>query len=270
MKPWKLISLPSDKDKEFCVISLNTYNQLALDHLKDSSIYLEVIGIQSTQVENLISNAWTDICKRRDMPNRYKNNFITRNNKLTSFCHLIKTHKRDTTLQIRPIISSLEGSLHKISWLLVQILKPLLLTFPGHVKNPHEVIHRLTQVNTDQLKQNNYTFSFNVISLDTTRPAHPTIYIISEHIISKNLYCHKLTATDIHQLLSIYSRQYLLYYLRKYRLTNIRTTHWFQYIIYGSTRTSSTIHLPLIHILHKMYRRYTYVDIIQRKSYCHI
>ena len=75
-------------------------------------IYSEVTGIQSTLLENLISNAWTKICKRRNIPNKYKNNFITRNNKLPSFYHFIKTHKRDTTLQIRPIISSLERPLY--------------------------------------------------------------------------------------------------------------------------------------------------------------
>ena len=64
-------------------------------------------------------------------------------------------------------------------------------------------MHRLTQLNTEQLMQNNYTFSLNVISLYTTVPSQPAIDIISEHIISKNLYCHKLKAIDIHQLLFI-------------------------------------------------------------------
>ena len=136
MRNKALIYLSSDKDKEFCVISQNTYNQLILDHLKDNNIYSEVTGIQSTQLENLIYNAWTNICKQRNIPNKYKNNFSIRNNKLPSFYHLIKIHKTDITLQIRPIISSLEGPLYKISWLLSQILKPLLPTFSGHVKLP--------------------------------------------------------------------------------------------------------------------------------------
>ena len=122
---------------------------MALDHLKDN-IYSEVTGIQSTQLENLINNAWTNICKWRNIPNKYENNFITHNNKLPSFYHLIKTHTSDTTLQIRPIISSLEGSLYRISWLLAQILKPLLPTFSVNVKNSIEVIHRLTQLNKIQ------------------------------------------------------------------------------------------------------------------------
>ena len=162
----ELIYLPSVKGKEFCVISQNTYNQLALDHLKDNNIYSEVTGIQSTQLEILINNARTNICKWRNIPDKYKNNFITQNNKLLSFYHLIKTHKTDTTLQIRPIISSLERPLYKISWLLSQILKPLLPTFLGHVKNS-EIIHKLTQLNTEQLMQNNYAFSLDVISLYT-------------------------------------------------------------------------------------------------------
>ena len=35
--------------------------------------------------------------------------------------YLIKTRKRDTTLQIRPLFSSLEGGLYKISCLLTNI-----------------------------------------------------------------------------------------------------------------------------------------------------
>ena len=73
-------------------------------------------------------------------------------------------------------------------------------TFSGHVKNSDEVIHRLPQLNTLQLKQNIYAFTLHTISLYTTVPVHPAIDIISGHIIPKNLYYHKLTATDIHRL----------------------------------------------------------------------
>ena len=203
MRYKELIYLPSDKGKEFCVISRNTYNQLALNHFKDNNIYTEVTDIQSTQLENLINNAWTNICKRRNIRNKYKNNFNTQNNKLPNFYHPIKTHRTNTRLKIRPILSNLERPLYEIPWLLAQTLKPLLPTFPGHVKNSDEVIHWLTQLNAEKLKQNNYAFSLGVISLYTTVLAQPTIDIISEHIISKNLYCHKLIASGIHQLLSI-------------------------------------------------------------------
>ena len=101
MRYKELIYLPSDKGKEFYVISRNTYNQLALNHLKDNNIYTEVTDIQSTQLENLINNAWTNICQWRNIRNKYKNNFITRNNKLPSFYHPIKTHRTNTTFQIR-------------------------------------------------------------------------------------------------------------------------------------------------------------------------
>ena len=42
----ELIYLLSDKGKEFCVISQNNYDQLAIDHLKDNNIYSEVTDIQ--------------------------------------------------------------------------------------------------------------------------------------------------------------------------------------------------------------------------------
>ena len=115
----------------------------------------------------------------------------------------IKTYKTDTILLIRHIISSLGEPLYKISRLLSQILKPLLPTFSGHIKNSDEVIQRLIQQNTEQLTRNNYVFSLYVVSLYTTVPAHPAIDFISEDIITKNLYCHKQTERDIHQLLSI-------------------------------------------------------------------
>ena len=114
-----------------------------------------------------------------------------------------------TTLQIRPIISSLEGPLYKLSWFLAQILKAFLPTFSGHDKNSDEVIHRLTQLNTEQLKQNNYTFSLDVISLYTTVPAHPAIdikaYNLQELILSQTN-SNRYTSTIIH-----YSRQYILH-----------------------------------------------------------
>ena len=62
MRNKELIYLPSDKGKEFCVISQNTYKQLAQDHLKDNNIYSEVTDIQSTQLENLINNTWLVGC----------------------------------------------------------------------------------------------------------------------------------------------------------------------------------------------------------------
>ena len=70
MRNKELLYLPSDKGKEFYVISKNTYNQWALDHLKDNNIYSEVTGIQSTQLENPNNNALTNICKRRNIPNK--------------------------------------------------------------------------------------------------------------------------------------------------------------------------------------------------------
>ena len=78
----------------------------------------------------------------------------------------------------------------------------MLPTFLRHVRNADEGIHRITQLNTEQLDQN-YAFNLNVMSICTTVPTHPAIDIISEHIITKNLYHHKQTATDIHLLLSI-------------------------------------------------------------------
>ena len=62
----------------------------------------------------------------------------------TSSKHTNLSHLLD-----RPIISSLKEPFYKISWLFSQILKPWLSTFLGLVKNSDEVIHKLTQLNTE-------------------------------------------------------------------------------------------------------------------------
>ena len=97
-------------------------------------------------------------------------------------------------------------------------MKPLLPNFSGHVKNSDEVIHRPSQLNTEQLLQNNYAFGLDIISLYTIVPAHPAIDIILSYIISKNLYCYRLIATGIHQLLSIIvDNTYFTYNVNTYK-----------------------------------------------------
>ena len=86
----------------------NIYNQLSQDHLKYNNIYSEVTGIQSNQS---IMHGLTSVNRAI-----YKiNTRITLLLEITNYLiyYLIKTHKSETTLQIRPIISSLEGPLYK-------------------------------------------------------------------------------------------------------------------------------------------------------------
>ena len=103
----------------------------------------------------------------------------------------------------------------------------------------------------------------DIISLYPTVPAQPAIDIISEHIISRNSYCHKLTATDIYQLLSIRGdNTYFTYNGNTYKQTSgipmgSKHIRHISYFIYGPTRTSATIYLHIMFILHKIYRRYS-------------
>ena len=124
--------------------------------------------------------------------------------------------------------------------------------------------------------QKNLRLSLDVISLYTKVPADPVIDIISEHIISKNLYCHKLTATDIHQLLSIIvDNTYFTYNGNTYKqITGLPMPSSISGILAISymdqLKRRALSHLPIMHILHKIYRGYTHVDIIQRRSHRHI
>ena len=84
------------------------------------------------------------------------------------------------------------------------------------IKNSDKIIHRVTQQNTEQLKQNNYAFSLDVISLYTTA----IIYLHTQQsyirtyfpeLILSQTNSNRYTPTIIHC-----SRQYLLHLQRKY------------------------------------------------------
>lgn len=111
----------------------------------------------------------------------------------TSFKHKVTTHA-----QIRPIVSSLNGPLYKISWLLTHLLKPLPSTFPAHVSSSDQVQDRLYGLQPQQLHLNNYIFSLNVVSLYISITAHFAINLIFNQVSSNDLYCFRITPTDIH------------------------------------------------------------------------
>ena len=94
--------------------------------------------------------------------------------------------------------------------------------FVSHlVKNSDEVIHRQTQLNTEQPKQNNYAFSLDKISLlhhSTCTPSnryHIRTYNLQELLLSQTY------KTDKHQLLSIIvDNTYFTYNGNTYKLTS--------------------------------------------------
>jgi hypothetical protein len=97
------IYLPSDKGGEFCVIDLQTYNEAALQHLEDPHTYRKIPRMSAKTVEGKINPVWKDICVRRNIPKFVKRSYVSNNTELPRFYHLVKTHKLEQGIKIRPI-----------------------------------------------------------------------------------------------------------------------------------------------------------------------
>lgn len=100
------IYLPSDKGGEFCVIDLQTYNEAALQHLEDPHTYRKIPRMSAKTVEGKINPVWKDICVRRNIPKFVKRSYVSNNTELPRFYHLVKTHKLEQGIKIRPIVSN--------------------------------------------------------------------------------------------------------------------------------------------------------------------
>lgn len=69
--------------------------------------------------------------------------------------------------------------------------------FLGHIKNSYEIIKRLCQLPTDQLRQNRYAYNLDVVLIDITLPAHSAVNLLIDYIVASG------TAAALRQSLSI-------------------------------------------------------------------
>ena len=140
LKEKNYICLPSDKGTEFCIIHQDTYTQVALAHLNNSSTYQKVPRMSAKTVENKVNSTWKNVCLQNEIPSFVRKSFIAANTNLPRFYHLIKTHKTGPVIKIWPIVSNTNGPAQRLSWLLANALKPLLKAFPAHLENSLELI----------------------------------------------------------------------------------------------------------------------------------
>lgn len=96
------------------------------------------------------------------------------------FYHLIKIHKPDPDLRIRPIVSS-RGPSHKLSWLLSRLLKSLLRTVPVNLENSLELLNEIRN-RPESSKEKAYPFSLDVVALYTSVPQSDAVKILEEKL----------------------------------------------------------------------------------------
>ena len=213
LKQKPLIYLPSDKGGEFCVIEENRYKEAGLTHLNDPEFYRKIAHITPKAIELRINNVWKTICQIKNIPDRIRKSFITKNSRVPRFYHLIKTHKPLVNLKVRPIVSNCNGPTEKLSWLLTKILTPLLDNVPAHLKNSNTLIERLQTLTPSVRQQYPYPFSLDVVALYTSIPVEDAI-TNTINILERDHFHHSsLSNSDINDLLKVLlSNTYFQFY----------------------------------------------------------
>ena len=197
------VHLPSDKDTEFCVIDETRYNIAAENHLQDPNTYKNIPRMTATTVEKKINKTWKNIlCKKRNIPKRMKNSFVSSNTDLPRYYQLIKTHKINQGIKIRPIVSNNNGATKRISWLLFYILTPKLTEVPAHLENSMSLINKIQSLDVATNNEFPYPFSLDVVSLYTSIPIQEAIENIVERLETNTTYC-SLTTDVIKNLLTV-------------------------------------------------------------------
>jgi len=151
-------------------------------------------------IENKINNTWKDICQRRNVPRRVERSYISTNTDLPRFYHLIKTHKLQQGIHIRPIVSNINGPTSRLSWLMSHLLKPFLADIPAHLENSLELMTDIQTRDHTMHQLSPYPFSLDVTALYTSVPINEAIDNVSNRIISP---IQTLTKEDIKALLTV-------------------------------------------------------------------
>ena len=143
------------------------------------------------------------MCKRRNFDKSTYKSYLTLHSDIPDFYHLIKTHKNSPELKIRPIVSNIRGPTKKISWLLVQILRPLLRSVPAHLENSFDLIQRIKNIDLSNNRQYTYPCSFDVVSLYTCIPIQQAIDNVMMIIKELKFHFFGLKNDDIQDLLTV-------------------------------------------------------------------
>lgn len=203
LKEKPLVCLPSDKGTEFCVIDRDRYITAGKKHLSDEHTYKKITRMSAKTIESKVNKVWKDICKKRNIPKRILRSFITTNSDIPRFYHLIKTHKQNDELKIRPIVSNVNGPTTKVAWLLTFLLKPLLREIPAHLESSAELINRINQLEQNTQERYTYPCSFDVVSLYTSIPSSDAITIVIDKLQFSSFCYNGITPDDLRDLLIV-------------------------------------------------------------------
>ena len=124
----------------------------------------------------------TNVSQQCNLPSAVSRGYITHHSKIPRFYHLIKTHKENPSVKIRPIVANCQGPTRKLSWLLQKLLCPLMDTVSTHLRNSAQLMEEISNIDRGLLVEHSYPFSLDVNNLYTSIPVPDAVEAICEYI----------------------------------------------------------------------------------------
>ena len=135
-KPFKIVEL--DKNVGLAMISNSLYNNLAMEHLSDTSTYkrIELDPLENTM--RLVNNSLENLLINKDISHKLFKLLEINKAKLGNLRLLPKIHK--DKFGLRPIISYKDNPTNKLCILLDKILRPFVINSPSYIKDSQNLI----------------------------------------------------------------------------------------------------------------------------------
>ncbi len=141
-KQFKIVE--ADKNIGIVILTHNTYNDLAIEHLSDRNIYEELNNISIAQINSEIKSKLLKLFKDNHINSqRILNNLFVRNDlvKFGRFRLMPKLHK--SKFGIRPIINCENHPTARISLLIDCLLKPIVYKTESFIQDSQNLIQKI-------------------------------------------------------------------------------------------------------------------------------
>lgn len=165
----------SDKGGEFTIIPQELDKRIALHHLSDTATYIAAEKTDFNKNIKTVKHTWDHICTVRSISKKFSQ-LIANNYPICPVIYfLMKTHKmtnldlrniKPEECKVRPIISGCDSPADRMSWLLVELLNPLIKHIPAHLRNSLHLLNDMQNLpETDS--ETRWIETFDVESLYT-------------------------------------------------------------------------------------------------------
>jgi hypothetical protein len=194
--------LPSDKGGNFCIADKSLYDETVLKHLQSPEYYRRLSYVDPKKIEEKINNTWKNICNRRRIPKHIMNHYVTTCSSIPTFKGLVKTHKQEADLKIRPLVNCTDGPCYKLSWLLQRILQKYSMESTTSATSCDNVLQELRGLDSNILLNFTYPYSLDVKDMYTSIPPDEAINLLHQRLCFDNFNYYGLIAVDITELLT--------------------------------------------------------------------